>query len=75
MIVFNIEKYGDFDMPYTALVMAAPEGMTKAIASTLAKEAESVLKDTANEQDAVTYLKGWGFTHVKSYDVPIGGNL
>ena len=75
MIIVNIEKYGDWDTPYTVLSMAAPEGATKKVIGELKKEAEELFTDTDDTDDSVKYLKDWGFTTVKALSVTIGGNL
>ena len=75
MIIVNIEKYGDYDIPYTALTMVAPEEMGKKQVSTLVKRAEIDLSSTNDEQVAIKYLKDWGFTVVKTFSVAIGGDF
>lgn len=75
MIVFNIEKYGDFDMPHTVLVMIAPAGMNKKTARMVAKEAQELLKNTDDEQEAIAYLDSWGCVTANMVSVTIGGNL
>jgi len=75
MIVFNIEKYGDFDVPATVLTVAGPEGMSKKIAREVAKEAEELFKNSNDEAAVAKYLKGWGCTGVNAIDITIGGNL
>jgi len=75
MIVFNIQKFGDFDMPYTVLTMQTPVGMTPKLAKELINEAEEMFKTSDDEDGVITYLKTWGCTVTKSYDITIGGAL
>ena len=75
MMIFNIEKYGDFDMPSTALIMQAPEGMTKKIACGLVKEGEELFADTNEITGVQSWLMSWGFTPVKTFTLTIGGHL
>jgi hypothetical protein len=75
MIVFNVNRYSDFDIPVTVLTMVAPAGTSNAMASMLAKEAQTLFSDTDDADKAQKYLESWGFKAVKTYDVTIGGNL
>jgi len=75
MIIVNIEVYGDFDMPTTVALMAAPEGMDKGTVKAFCDETSKMLADTRNSDEAIKMLKTVGFTTVKSCTVRIGGNL
>lgn len=75
MIIVNIEKYGDWDTPYTVVAMVAPQLMSKKMARALKKEAEAMFKDTDDEQVVIAYLKKQGFTTANMVTIAIGGNL
>lgn len=75
MIVVNVEKFGDWDTPYTVVSMVAPTGMDKGTARTIAKQAEALAKDTDNEDSTVRLLKDHGFTPASTIGLTIGGNL
>ena len=75
MIVFNLEKYVDFDMPASQGIMIAPAGMTKKIATEIAKEAKELFKNTNEVDGLIKYLKSWGCTTAKTYNITVGGSL
>lgn len=75
MIVINVEKFGDFDTPYTIVSMVGPAGMDKKTAKMLAKEAEELAKNTNDEEGTIKFLKSWGFTCANTIGCTIGGNL
>jgi len=75
MIIVNIEKYGDWDTPYTVVSMVAPQLMSKKHARVLKKEAEEMFKDTDDEQEVIEYLKKQGFLTANMITIAIGGNL
>ena len=75
MIVVNIEVYGDFDIPTTAALMVAPEGMNKGTVKNICHEARTLLANTRNEKEAIQMLKTAGFAMVQSCNLLIGDNL
>lgn len=75
MIAINLQKYGDFDMPYTVATLVAPDGMSKKVAKMIAEEATEMFRDTDDATAAISYLRTWGFATVPAYDVTIGGGL
>lgn len=75
MRIFNIETYGDFDMPHTAVLMVAPEGMSKKTAEMIAEEASDMFRNTNEVDGVIRYLESWGCTTVKQHKIQVGGNL
>ena len=75
MIIVNIEKYGDWDTPYTVVSMVAPQSMSKKIARELKKEAEEKFKKTDDEDEVIAYLKKQGFETCNRMSIAIGGDL
>ena len=75
MIIVNIEKYGDWDTPYTVVSMVAPQLIGKKDAMKLKREAEELFKNTDDEEEAIKFLKAQGFTTCNMVSITIGGNL
>lgn len=75
MIAINLQKYGDFDSPYTVATLMGPAGMSKEVAREIINEANEMFKDTDDATPAIAYLQSWGFETVPAFDVTIGGNL
>ena len=75
MIIVNIQTYGDYDVPGTALLMVAPQLMSRKIAKELKKEAEELFKDTDEIDGVITYLKSWGFTTANTISITVGNDL
>jgi hypothetical protein len=75
MIIVNIEKYGDWDTPYTVVSMVAPQLMGRKDAMKLKREAEELFKDTDNEDGAILFLKAQGFSTCNMVSIAIGSNL
>jgi len=74
-ICINVEKYGDFDMPHTEVIMLAPESMSAVV---VRQATELVQADNRNNRDcdnAIKQLKSLGFIVCMSYSVTVGGNL
>ena len=74
-LVINIEKYGDFDIPYSVLIMQAPYGMTKGQLASTVKMVESTFSTSEDVAAVKKFLKGLGFESVKLQSARIGGDL
>ena len=74
-VIINVQKYGDFDMPYTVVSMLAPEGMGKKVAFKIAEEAETMFSNTAMTDRIERYLQDQGFTSCTTTSAAVGGNL
>lgn len=74
-IIINIEKYGDFDMPYTALSMLSPDGMSKSYIKRILDEAHDLFESDEDEDKVKKHLMERGFIPCSSMSLTIGGNL
>lgn len=74
-IIVNIQTYGDFDMPVSALLMVAPDGMSIKSVRLIVEEVEDNNKLTSDPDNAIKELKANGFKVCKAFDLSIGGEL
>lgn len=75
MIIINLQSYGDFDMPFTELVLAAPSGYDRAAVREIAKELQSKYSKTRDPEPAIQELKKLGFKPCSDINLRIGGGL
>ena len=74
-VLVNVQVYGDFDMPYTEVIMEAPGFIDpNAVAGIIKLVKEENSKN--NDVDAtIRQLKSLGFSVCKTIDLTIGGDL
>ena len=74
-VLINVQVYGDFDMPYTEVIMEAPGFIDPNAVAGIIKLVKEENSKTDDVDAVIRQLKSLGFSVCKTIDLTIGGDL
>ena len=74
-VLVNVQVYGDFDMPYTKVIMEAPGFIDPNAVAGIIKLVKEENSKTDDVGAVIKQLKSLGFSVCKTIDLTIGGDL
>lgn len=74
-VLVNVQVYGDFDMPYTEVIMEAPGFVDPNAVAGIIKLVKEENSKTDDVGAVISQLKSLGFSVCKTVDLTIGGDL